>query len=155
MSVTRWDVTPRNACLGPCATVQWICFEKRYGQRAIIADRGWCVRASLDSNWPPPTTRIRVRMRVVGGSPALGHGGGGGGGGASQGQRQGAATPAVAPACVRDVGMRAWSNGAYACHRPPPRGSRSGASPDSSPKSKQESSAFQVRSSTHLQHRVY
>jgi hypothetical protein len=26
MSVTRWDVTPRNASLGPCATVQWNCF---------------------------------------------------------------------------------------------------------------------------------
>jgi hypothetical protein len=26
MSVTRLDVTPRNASLGPCATVQWKVF---------------------------------------------------------------------------------------------------------------------------------
>jgi hypothetical protein len=31
MSVTRWGVTPRNASLGPCATVPWIFFGKRYG----------------------------------------------------------------------------------------------------------------------------
>jgi hypothetical protein len=31
MSVTRWDVTPRNACLGPCATVQWQNFAIRMG----------------------------------------------------------------------------------------------------------------------------
>ena len=33
MSVTRWDVTPRNASLGPCATVQWIFFWETTAHR--------------------------------------------------------------------------------------------------------------------------
>ena len=37
MSVTRWDVMARNASLGPCATVQWIFFDKRYGDVVIIS----------------------------------------------------------------------------------------------------------------------
>ena len=37
MSVTRWDVMARNASLGPCATVQRIFFEKRYGDVIIIS----------------------------------------------------------------------------------------------------------------------
>eukprot|EP01047_Picozoa_sp_COSAG01_P133377 COSAG01_NODE_63360_length_283_cov_0.850829_1_plen_76_part_10 len=40
MSVTRWDVTPRNASLGPCATVQWICFWDDGGTHAPRDERG-------------------------------------------------------------------------------------------------------------------
>jgi hypothetical protein len=56
MSVTRWDVTPRNASLGPCATVQeGAAAAAHFFKRAALAadEAAWKAAADISGGAPP------------------------------------------------------------------------------------------------------